>query len=122
MENYNKYLKQPSRNLRNQMTEAEQILWQRLKRKQILGMQFYRQKPLLNFIVDFYCPAVKLIIECDGSQHYTAEGLAADQIRDHALSQLGLRILRFDNRQDLLETDLVCQIIATHISQALKQY
>ncbi len=121
MENYNKYLKQPSRNLRNQMTEAEQRLWQRLKRKQILGMQFYRQKPLLNFIVDFYCPTAKLIIECDGSQHYTADGLGADQIRDHALSQLGLCVLRFDNRQILLETDLVCQIIAMHISQILDQ-
>ena len=56
------------------MTDAEQLLWSRLRRKQILGLQFYRQKPLLNYIVDFYCPAVNLVIECDGGQHYTAEG------------------------------------------------
>ena len=51
MQPYNKNLKQPSRDLRNNMTDAEQLLWQRLRRKQILGLQFYRQKPILNFIV-----------------------------------------------------------------------
>ena len=70
MQPYNKNLKQPSRDLRNNMTDAEQLLWQRLRRKQILGLQFYRQKPILNFIVDFYCPAASLVIECDGGQHY----------------------------------------------------
>lgn len=50
--------------------------------KQILGLQFYRQKPVLNFIVDFYCPSANLVIECDGSQHYTAEGLEADWVRE----------------------------------------
>ena len=96
MQPYNKNLKQPSRDLRNNMTDAEQLLWQRLRRKQILGLQFYRQKPILNFIVDFYCPAANLVIECDGGQHYTAEGLEADCVRDEALAQLELR---FDNRQ-----------------------
>ena len=47
----------PARDLCNNMTDGEQILWQRVKRKQILVLQFYRQKPILNFIVDFYCPA-----------------------------------------------------------------
>ena len=88
MQPYNKNLKQPSRDLRNSMTDAEQLLWQRLRRKQILGLQFYRQKPILNFIVDFYCPSVSLVIECDGSQHYNEIGVEADQNRDHALSEL----------------------------------
>ena len=88
MQPYNKYLKLPSRDLRNNMTDAEQMLWQRLRRKQILGLQFYRQKPILNFIVDFYCPAANLVIECDGSQHYNEIGVEADQNRDHALSEL----------------------------------
>ena len=56
MQPYNKSLKLPSRDLRSNMTDAEHCLWQRLRRKQILGLQFYRQKPILNFIVDFYCP------------------------------------------------------------------
>ena len=68
MQPYNKYLKLPSRDLRNNMTDAEQMLWQSLRRKQILGLQFYRQKPILNFIVDFYRPSANLVIECDGRQ------------------------------------------------------
>ena len=105
MQPYNKSLKLPSRNLRSNMTDAEQWLWQRLRRKQILGLQFYRQKPILNFIVDFYCSAAKLVIECDGRQHYTEDGRLADQIRDQVLSELGLVVLRFSNRQILTETD-----------------
>ena len=111
MRPYNKNLKLPSRDSRNNMTDAEQMLWQRLRRKQILGLQFYRQKPILNFIVDFYCPAANLVIECDGSQHYTIDGLAADRTRDQALGQLGLNVLRFDNRQILTEIDGVVEKI-----------
>ena len=111
MQPYNKNLKQASRDLRNNMTDAEQLLWHRLRRKQILGLQFYRQKPILNFIVDFYCPAANLVIECDGGQHYTAEGLEADRARDQALAQLGLNVLRFDNRQILTKIDGVVEKI-----------
>jgi len=111
MQPYNKNLKQPSRDLRNNMTDAEQLLWQKLRRKQILGLQFYRQKPILNFIVDFYCSAADLVIECDGGQHYTEDGRSADQIRDQALSELGLVVLRFSNGQILTEIDVVVEQI-----------
>ena len=111
MKPYNKNLKQASRDLRNNMTDAEKLLWSRLRNKQILGLQFYRRKPLLNFIVDFYCPSTNLVVECEGSQHYTNEGLEADRIRDHALEQLGLKVLRFDNRQILAEIDGVVEVI-----------
>ena len=120
MQPYNKNLKQPSRDLRNNMTDAEQLLWQRLRRKQILGLQFYRLKPILNFIVDFYCPSANLVIECDGGQHYTAEGLEADRARDQALAQLGLNVLRFDNRQILTETDAVVDQIYWIAKQRLE--
>jgi len=111
MKAYNKNLKQASRDLRNNMTEAEKLLWSKLRDKQILGLQFYRQKPILNYIVDFYCPAANLVIECDGSQHYTEEGLEADQIRDEALAQLELRVLRFDNGEILNQLDAVVEQI-----------
>lgn len=90
MKPYNKNLKLPSRDLRSNMTDVEQLLWSRLRRKQILGLQFYRQKSLLNYIVDFYCPAVNLVIECDGGQHYTVEELEADRAIDQALAQFGV--------------------------------
>ena len=120
MKPYNKNLKQTSRDLRNNMTEAEKLLWSKLRNKQILGVQFYRQKPILNFIVDFYCPSANLVIECDGSQHYTNEGLEADRVRDEALAQLGLRVLRFNNGQVLREIDGVVQVIFDEISLQLE--
>ena len=109
MKPYNKNLKLASRDLRNNMTDAEQLLWSRLRNKQILGLQFYRQKPILNYIVDFYCPAANLVIECDGSQHFTDDGLEADRIRDEALAQLGLKVLRFDNGQVMGRVDDVVE-------------
>ncbi|CAM4080935.1 DUF559 domain-containing protein [Acinetobacter pragensis] len=65
----------------------------------------------LNYIVDFYCPAVSLVIERDGSQHYTEEGLEADQMRDEALAQLGLKVLRFDNGRIMRRIDDVVEAI-----------
>lgn len=107
MERYNKALKTTARRLRSEMTEAEQHLWRFLRRKQIHGVQFYRRKPLLDCIVDFYSAKAKLVIELDGSQHFEAEHRERDSKRDAALPELGLLVLRFDNRQVLLETDAV---------------
>lgn len=111
MKPYNKNLKQASRDLCNNLTDAEKLLWSRLRNKQILGLQFYRQKPILNYIVDFYCPAANLVIECDGSQHLTNEGLEADRVRDEALAHLSLRVLRFDNGQVMGQLDDVVEVI-----------
>jgi very-short-patch-repair endonuclease len=93
------------------MTEAEQALWLRVRRKQVLGLQFYRQKPLLSFVVDFYCPAAKLVIELDGGQHHEPDYQVRDRERDARLGALGLRVLRFDNRQVLREMDTVLEAI-----------
>ena len=109
---YSRKLKQNSRELRSNMTDAEEKLWYRLRRKQINGWQFYRQKTIGSYIVDFYCPAAMLVVELDGSQHFEPQHQAADQKRDAHLVSLGLRVLRFDNRQVLLEMDVVLGVIA----------
>ena len=111
MESYDRRLKQFSRALRSNMTDAEQCLWWRIRNKQICDAQFYRQKPLLSFIVDFYCPKAKLVIELDGSQHVEPEHLVKDNKRDVLLSMEGLKVLRFDDRQVLRETDAVVRAI-----------
>ncbi len=121
MKPYNKNLKQASRDLRNNMTDAEKLLWSRLRNKQILGLQFYRQKPILNFIVDFYCPAVNLVIECDGSQHFTEDGLEADRVRDEALAQLGLKVLRFDNGRVMGQIDGVVDVVYRYCLKELSK-
>ena len=108
---YNPILKPYSRNLRSNMTDAEQLLWSKLRRKQILGVQFYRQKPVAGFIVDFYCAAVNLVIELDGSQHAEPEQHIKDKERDHKLKTLGLDVLRFNNHQVLTELAAVMDVV-----------
>jgi very-short-patch-repair endonuclease len=68
MLNYNANLKDKTRQLRKNLTESEKALWSRLRNKQLLGIQFYRQKPIGEHIVDFFAPRAKLVIEVDGSQ------------------------------------------------------
>jgi len=114
---YSRSLKSPSRDLRSNMTDAEQKLWSRLRGKQLLGVQFYRQKPLGPFFVDFYSHAASLVIEVDGEQLYEEEHVRKDAERDEFLSGLGLRVIRFDNRQVLLETDAVVEEIYKMIEQ-----
>ena len=78
---YNQRLKQPARRLRAAMTDAEQRLWWRLRGKQLLGVQFYRQKPIGNYIVDFHAPAVALVVEVDGGHHFEALMARGDRMR-----------------------------------------
>jgi very-short-patch-repair endonuclease len=120
MEPYNRKLKDFSRVLRSNMTEAEQHLWQRIRNKQVCGVQFYRQKPLLSFIVDFYSTKARLVIELDGAQHFESEHRIRDEERDAQLASLGLKVLRFDDRQVLMETDAVMDVIFRVVSERLR--
>ena len=103
MLSYDDCLKKYSRQLRKNMTDAERALWSKVRGKQLKGHQFYRQKPIGNFIVDFYCPKGRLIIGLDGGQHYSEEGKAKDDHRDRYLEDKGLRVLRFSDR-DIFES------------------
>ncbi|MDT3737171.1 MAG: endonuclease domain-containing protein [Denitratisoma sp.] len=117
---YDEELKQPARKLRSGMTDAERLLWSRLRGKQILGVQFYRQKPIGRYIVDFHAPAVKLVVEVDGSQHFEEAGQVSDRRRDAYLETLGLHVLRFDNLQVLKETEAVLEMILGVVGARLK--
>ncbi|MCF7846445.1 MAG: endonuclease domain-containing protein [Candidatus Peribacteraceae bacterium] len=108
---YNLDLRSRSQELRRNQTEAESLLWSFLRRKQLDGFQWYRQKPLGNCIVDFYCPKRNLVVEADGAQHSTAEGREYDEERDAELKELGFKILRFSNQEILNNTKKVLDII-----------
>ena len=108
---YNKQLKEYSRELRCNMTDAERLLWSRVRRKQLKGFQFYRQKIIGDYIVDFYCPKAKLVIELDGGQHYNPEGIMKDDIRDSYMREHGLKVLRFSDRDVLKDPDAVVERI-----------
>ena len=108
---YNPQLKTRARTLRSNLTDAEQRLWSRLRGKQILGRQFYRQRPIGNYIVDFYAPTTRLVIELDGAHHFNTPQASYDRRRSEYLEKLGLKVLRFDDRQVLLEMDSVLQVV-----------
>ena len=81
------------------MTDAEIMLWEKLRGRQLKGHQFYRQKVIGSYIVDFYCSKAKLVIEVDGGQHYSSEGIDRDKIRDGFLEESGLKIIRFSDTE-----------------------
>ncbi len=112
---YNKKLKPVARKLRCAMTNSERRLWQRVRRNQLKGYKFTRQKTIGNYIVDFYCPSAKLVIEIDGSQHYLEEGAEKDKIRDKRLADLGLTVMRFSNRDVFTNIEGVLQRIHRHL-------
>jgi very-short-patch-repair endonuclease len=90
---YNPRLKKISQTLRKNMTLSEILLWQQLKKKQVLGYDFHRQKPIDEYVADFYCPRLKLVIEIDGDSHDGKED--ADRKRQEKLESLGLTVMRF---------------------------
>ena len=112
---YNKNLKILARDLRKNMTDAERRLWSKIRRKQLKEFQFYRQKNIGDYIVDFYCPAAKLIVEIDGGQHYSKENIMKDKARDKFLSDLGFRVLRFSNSDVLKNIEGVVTEIYNHL-------
>jgi very-short-patch-repair endonuclease len=96
---YNPKLKQLARNLRINSTLSEVLLWNELKGKQLKGYQFMRQKPIGNFIVDFYCTKLKLVIEIDGESHLNPENKKRDLIKDKYLDSIGLSVIRIDDME-----------------------
>jgi very-short-patch-repair endonuclease len=116
--NYRTDLKLKARTLRTNMTDAEQKLWYYLRRKQISNIQFYRQRPIGNYVVDFYAPTIKLVIEIDGSQHAEVNNVIYDDRRTQHLNGPGFNVIRFDNRQILLETKNVLESIHQTIQQS----
>ena len=96
------------RKLRNNMTDAEIHLWQRLRGRQMAGCKFRRQHPFLNYVLDFACLEKRLIVEVDGGQHLDDE---RDKGRDKCLQEAGLLVLRFWNNEVLRDIDSVAEVI-----------
>jgi len=108
-------LKPFSRNLRSKSTLSEVLLWNKLKARQMMGYQFMRQKPIENYIVDFFCSKLKLIIEIDGSSHH---GKAKyDLHRQKELESLGLNVLRIDDMDVKMEMNKVLVTIQYYIEE-----
>jgi|SRR4030095_9336712 imidazole glycerol-phosphate synthase subunit HisF len=97
--------------LRNNLTNEEVVLWGRLK-ECFANHKFRRQHPVSNYIADFYCHKLKLVIEVDGSIHYSEESQKADKIRQGSLENLGIKVLRFTNEQVRNKIEVVLEKIS----------
>ncbi len=114
---YEPHLKELARQLRQNMTPGEVILWQHLKKRQMCGYDFDRQRPLDRYIVDFYCKRLILAIEVDGSSHDGECAQQADYLRQAHLESLGVRFLRFREEQVCHQTPEVLQAIRDWIGK-----
>jgi very-short-patch-repair endonuclease len=117
---YKRNLKIYSRQLRLDMTICERILWNRLRRKQILNVQFYRQKPIGPYILDFYSNFPKIAIELDGGHHFLPEQMEKDIDRDLYLESLMIKPLRFSNIEVLQHCDAVILKIIQTVEDLIK--
>jgi very-short-patch-repair endonuclease len=88
-----------AKELRKDETKAEKILWNKLNKNQMMGLQFRRRHPINRFIADFYCARIKLVIEVDGSIHELPENEAYDIGRSEILNDFGITVIRFSNEQ-----------------------
>ena len=104
------------------MTKEEKHLWYDYLKpyRQSFGVAFTRQKVLDRYIVDFYCPRAKLVIELDGSQHYTESAEKYDADRTIFLNSLGIEVLRYSNRDIQTRFQDVCNDIHFHVSARIK--
>jgi len=117
---YKSNLKSNARRLRKEMTDSERKLWSKLRGKQILDIQFYRQKPIGCYIVDFYALKVNIVVEVDGSQHLEKRNKIKDVARDEFLKNQWLDVLRFDNLQVLKEIDSVGEVIYDAVAERIE--
>ncbi len=100
--------------LRNYGTSAEATLWNYLKNSQLEGRKFRRQHSIGRYIVDFYCPSEKIVIELDGAYHFCEEGIRKDNIRSQFLTSLNLNIIRFENKWIFQDMEFVLREIKNH--------
>jgi very-short-patch-repair endonuclease len=100
------------------MTDAERLLWSKLRRRQLAGACFYRQRIIGEYIVDFYCREAALVNELDGGQHFHGEVKEKNAVRDSFFKKRGFRVFRFDNHQVLKNTEAVLEEILKAVNRS----
>jgi very-short-patch-repair endonuclease len=116
---YRPRLTRVARMLRNNMTLSEILLWNKLKQKQMMGYDFHRQKPIDEYVVDFFCPKLSLVVEIDGESH---EGkLAKDSERQQQIERYGVHFLRFPDDEVKANLDGVAEEIRKWIEESERQ-
>ena len=110
-------LKERRRELRRNQTDAEKMLWKQVRGKQLMGRKFFRQYSVGLYILDFYCPDLKLAVELDGGQHNDEEKKESDNVRSEYLQQQGINVIRFWNHEVLQQSEAVLAKIVEYIER-----
>ena len=106
------FIFEKSKELRQKTTEAEKILWECLKGKKLNNLRFRRQHPIFQYIADFYCHELKLVVELDGAIHDSAENKKYDINRDFVMRNFEIEVLRFRNEEVFKDIDEVIKRIS----------
>ena len=112
-------LKQRRRGLRRNQTDAERVLWAKVRNKQFFGMRFFRQYSVGPYILDFYCPAAKLAVELDGGQHTLSDNMEYDAARSEYLKAQGIDVMRFWDNEVLLDIESVLSQLALKVTPSI---
>ena len=105
-----------ARQNRQKQTQAEALLWQHLRNRQVNKHKVRRQHPIGNFIADFYCHECRLVIEVDGAYHFQDDPSDYDQGRSYELKELGIKVLRFTNEEVIADINAVIKTISMHLT------
>lgn len=116
---YDRHLTERAQALRREMTPQERKLWYQFLRQ--YPVKVYRQRVIDHFIADFYCAKAKLVIELDGSQHYTEQGMQYDMERSAVFEQYGVQVLRFRNQDVSTHFEMVCEQIHEAVVKRLEE-
>ncbi|MGD0590314.1 MAG: endonuclease domain-containing protein [Bacteroidota bacterium] len=115
---FNKHeMKTRRQELRREMTEAEELLWARIRNRQINGCKFRRQYSIGAYVVDFYSPENKIAIEIDGSSHDRADAIEYDKNRQEEIETLGIRVVRFTNKNVLSNLDMIIKQLSEAVTE-----
>ena len=109
-----------ARELRREMTEAEKVLWDHLRARRFFNLKFRRQHPILEFIADFYCHELKLVVEVDGKYHEEDDAAYYDSERTKELQRYGFTVVRFSNDQILSNVDGVLRQLSDFVARLRK--
>jgi very-short-patch-repair endonuclease len=109
-------LKQRRRELRRNQTDAERVLWAKVRNKQFFGIRFFRQYSVGPYILDFYCPTAKLAVELDGGQHTKSDNREYDAARSEYLKAQGIDVMRFWNNEVLLDMQSVLSLLELKVT------
>jgi len=108
---YPHYIIDVARILRQRSTEAEKLMWERLRNRKLDGLKFNRQHPFGRYIADFYCAKLRLVVELEGEIHQQPDRKEYDQVRNNELESRGLRVMRIPNGEVLTNIERVLQKI-----------